>query len=95
MNIQQLHPEEKAVSAISLFKGKEGVVTALQIFQNEQLKAHVSKVPALLVCITGKAVFENGKGIRTILLPGDYNNIEPMVKHWVAAIEYSNLLIIK
>jgi len=59
------------------------------------LKEQVSKVPTLLICITGKAVFENERGMKEALMPGAYVNIEPMVKHWVTDGEYSNLLIIK
>jgi len=95
MNIQHLHISEKSVSAIPFFKGGEGTATALQIEENQELKEHITKVPALLICIEGKAIFENEKGIKETLLPGDYVNIEPMVKHKVNAVLKSNLILIK
>lgn len=95
MNIKELHTQEKSVSATSLFKSELGNATAIQILQGEKLKEHITKTPALLICIEGKAVFENEKGIKETLLSGDYVNIEPMVKHWVEAIIESQLILIK
>lgn len=40
-------------------------------------------------------IFENEKGLKEILLPGDYVNIEAMVKHWVKGIADSQLILIK
>jgi len=95
MNIQTLHSEGKAVSAKSLFKGGEGNLTTIQLLENSQLKEHITKVPALLVCVVGKVVFNNEQGIKETLLPGDYINIEPMVKHWLDATLDSQLLLFK
>ena len=95
MNIKELHTQEKSVSATSLFKSELGNATAIQILQGEKLKEHITKTPALLICIEGKAVFENEKGIKETLLSGDYVNIKPMVKHWVEAIIESQLILIK
>lgn len=95
MNIKELHTQEKPVSAISLFKSELGNATAIKILQGEKLKEHITKTPALLICIEGQVIFENEKGIKETLLPGDYVNIEPMVQHWVTAGKDSNLLIIK
>lgn len=95
MNISQQHESEKAVSAKLLFKTTEGNVSALQILENALLKEHVTKVPALLLCINGEVVFENENGLRQILLSGDFTNIEPMVKHWVRGVQDSQLLLIK
>jgi quercetin dioxygenase-like cupin family protein len=95
MNLKDLHTKLKPVSAIPHFKAAEGNVTAIQILNNQLLKEHTTKTPALLVCVTGEVVFENEKGIKEILLPGDYVNIEPMVKHSVKGIEDSQLLLIK
>lgn len=94
MNIKYSHSLEKPVSAIPLFKG-EGVATALQILQNQQLKEHTTKVPALLICVVGEVVFENEKGIKETLHSGDYINIEPFVKHWVIGNHDSQLLLLK
>ena len=95
MNIKDLHTQEKSVSAISLFKSELGNATAMQILKGGQLKEHVSKVPALLMCIEGEVIFENEHGIKESLTAGDYVNIEPMVKHWVEGIIQSQLILIK
>ena len=95
MNIKDLHTKLKPVSAIPHFKAEEGNVTAIQILNNQLLKEHTTKMPALLVCVTGEVVFENEKGIKEILLPGDYVNIEPMVKHLIKGLQDSQLLLIK
>ena len=64
MNIKDLHTKLKPVSAIPHFKAAEGNVTAIQILNNQLLKEHTTKMPALLVCVTGEVVFENEKGIK-------------------------------
>lgn len=69
MNLKNNHPLEKSVSAIPLFKG-EGIATTLQILQNQELKEHTTKVPALLICIIGEVIFENEKGIKETLKSG-------------------------
>lgn len=95
MNIKDLHTQEKPVSAISLFKSELGNATAIKILQGEKLIEHVTKIPALLICMEGEVVFENEKGIKETLMPGDYVNIEPMVKHWVEGTMESQLILIK
>ncbi len=95
MNIKDVHSQGKPVSAISLFKSELGNATAIQILQGEKLKEHITKTPALLICLEGEAIFENEKGRRETLLRGDYVTIEPMVKHWVEATIESQLLLIK
>lgn len=95
MNIKELHQQEKPVSAVEIFKGTEGKAKAIKIMEGEQLKEHITKVPALLICIDGKVIFENEKGLKETLLPGYYVNIESMVKHWINGISTSQLLLIK
>ena len=95
MNIKELHTEQKAVSAISFFKGENSMANAIQIQKNETLKEHITKIPALLICIEGDVVFENEKGEKYLLGKGDYVNIEPNVKHWVIANETSQLVLFK
>ncbi len=75
------HTQEKSVSATSFFKSELGNATDIQIFQGEKLKEHITKTPALLICIKGEAIFENENSIRETLKPGDYVNIEPI--KWV------------
>jgi quercetin dioxygenase-like cupin family protein len=95
MNIKAVHTQDKAVSAVSLFKSDQGNATAIQILQGEKLKEHSTKIPALLVCVDGEVVFENEKGAKEILKSGDYINIEPLVIHWVIGIKQSQLILIK
>ena len=95
MNIKGLHTQEKPVSATSLFKSELGNATAIQILQGGKLKEHITKTPALLICVKGEVIFENEKGIKEKLLSGDFINIEPMVKHWVDGIIESQLILIK
>ncbi len=95
MNLKNLHTENKPVQTKVLFELTESKVISLQIASGGQLKEHITKVPALLVCVTGNAVFQDEKGKSIELKPGDYVNIETNVKHWVDANEDSNLLVIK
>ena len=92
MNIKDLHTQEKPVSATSLYKSELGNATAIKILQGEKLKEHVTKIPALLICMEGEVVFENEKGIKETLMPGDYVNIEPMVKHWVEGTDRKSVV---
>ena len=78
MNIKELHKGQKAVSAVSLFKGENSMANAIQIKENETLKEHITKIPALLFCIEGETVFENEKGEKHTLKSGDYTHIEPI-----------------
>jgi quercetin dioxygenase-like cupin family protein len=95
MNIKELHTQDKPVSATFLFKSELRNVTGIQILQGETLKEHITKTPALLICIKGEVIFENENGISETLKPGDYVNIEPMVKHWVEGTIESQLILIK
>ena len=95
MNIKELHTQDKPVSATPIFKSELGNAAALQILQGETLKEHITKVPALLICISGEAIFENEKGAKKTLKAGDYVQIEPMVKHWVNAVVDSQLILVK
>lgn len=95
MDIRSLHAVEKDVSTNLLFSTQENKVVALQILKGKQLKEHITKVPALLVCVTGEAIYADEKGQSFNLKSGSYVTIEPNVKHWVDAVETSNLLLIK
>jgi len=95
MNIKELHTQEKPVSAISLFKSEMGNATAIKILKGDKLKEHITKTPALLICMEGEVTFENEKGLKERLMTGDYINIEPMVKHWVEGTIESQLILIK
>ena len=62
MNLNNLHTEDKAVQTNLLFQPSEAKVISLQIAKNEQLKEHITKVPALLVCVNGNATYNDEKG---------------------------------
>ena len=95
MNIAKLHASEKKVSAIKLENDGTTTITAIRILKNEVLAKHITKVPAVLICVSGKTNFETEKGeIRTLAI-GDYVNIEPNMVHWLTAVEESNLILIK
>jgi len=95
MILKNLHTENKPVQTQLLFEPSEAKVISLQIAKGETLKEHISKVPALLVCVSGNAVFTNEKGIVINLNSGVYVMIEENVKHEVKAIEESDFLLIK
>ena len=95
MNLTNLHSSDKPVQTQVLFEPTENKVIALQIAKNDQLKEHVTKVPALLVCINGDATFSNENGEKIHLKSGDFIKIPVDVKHWVDAHELSNFLLIK
>ena len=95
MILKNLHSENTAVQTQLLFEPNDKKVVSLQIAKGETLKEHVSKIPALLVCISGNAVFTDEKGTVINLNSGVYVMIEVNIKHEVKAIEESNFLLIK
>ena len=95
MILRNLHTENTAVQTQLLFEPNDKKVVSLQIAKGETLKEHVSKIPALLVCISGNAVFTDEKGTVINLNSGVYVMIEVNIKHEVKAIEESNFLLIK
>jgi quercetin dioxygenase-like cupin family protein len=95
MNTLTLHPNEKAVSTAVLFKGEEGTTISLRILAGEMLKAHTTKVQALLICLSGAVVYEDEKERKIPLRNGDYVDIEALVTHWVLADVDSQLLLLK
>jgi quercetin dioxygenase-like cupin family protein len=94
MNLINLFTDDKPLQTKRIFDSNEGV-TSIQLLADAQLKEHITKVPAFLVCVTGEVIFENEKGVKEKLLPGDYINITPEVKHWINAHRDSLLLLIK
>ena len=95
MILKNLHTENKPIQTQLLFEPKDAKVISLQIAKGETLKEHLSKIPALLVCISGNAVFTDENGIVVNLNSGNYVMIEENVKHAVKAIEESNFLLMK
>ena len=95
MNLKDLHKDTLGVQTNMMFPATDGKVISLQILKDSTLEEHITKVPALLVCVSGNAVYEDEKGTKAVLFSGDFVKIEPNVKHWVNSIEVSNLLLIK
>lgn len=95
MNITTLHKQEKEVSAKYLFKGELGTATSIQLQKNGKLKEHITKTPALLLCISGFTTYEDENKIKVNLDPGDYVMILPNMKHWLNAHELSQLVLLK
>ena len=95
MILKNLHTENKPVQTQLLFQPKDAKIISLQIAKGETLKEHVSKIPALLVCVSGNAVFSDEKGTVVNLNSGSYIMIEENVKHAVKEIDESNFLLMK
>ena len=95
MNLKDLHEEKIGVQTNMMFTATDGKIISLQILKNNQLKEHITNVPALLICVTGNAIYEDEKGNKLSLFSGDFIKIEPKVKHWINGIEDSNLLLVK
>lgn len=94
-NLSELHQSDKEVSAQSLFKGELGTTTAIQLQRNGTLKEHITKTPALLLCIDGSVTYEDETEQEFVLESGDYINITPNVKHWLYASVQSQLVLLK
>jgi quercetin dioxygenase-like cupin family protein len=94
MNLKDNHIENKPLQTKKIFTAVEGVIS-IQLIAGGKLKEHITLVPAMLIAVSGEVVFENEKGVKEILLPGDYISIEAKVKHWVTASKDSSLLLIK
>jgi len=95
MNISSFHSDDKPVQAKKIFDAEGKQVNSIQILAQNQLKEHTTPIPALLVCVIGEVIYEDEKGTKETLLPGDFVNIEPLVKHKLNALKDSNLLLIK
>lgn len=95
MILKNLHTENKPVQTKIVFEPIESKVISLQIAKGETLKEHISKIPALLVCVSGNAVFTYENGTIINLKSGVYVLIEENIKHAIKAIEESNFILLK
>ena len=95
MNLTTFHNSNKALSAKQLFSGTEGKVVAIHLKKNGKLKEHITKVPALLVCVIGEVIYEDETAIKTILKSGDFFEIKLNVKHWLVAAKDSEAILVK
>lgn len=94
MNLKDLFTEDKALQSKKVVEASEGAIS-IQLKTGAELKEHVTRIPAFLICVFGEVVFKNEKGASEKLIPGDFINIEPNVIHWLKATTDSNLLLIK
>ncbi len=96
MHIKDLHPADgKGVSARPLSRQLGTKAMAIRILKGGLLPEHITKVPAALVCVVGEVEYEDEKGRQIRLRPGDFHEIEPMVKHWVRGLQDSQLVLIR
>ena len=95
MNLKDVHKNEKEVSAKAISSFSNCKVTAIQILENGLLKEHITKTPALLLCVNGEVLFQDETKQEVLLKSGDFHKIEPMLKHWVKGISKSQLILIK
>ena len=94
MNLRKIHQEKKDIQTALLKTVEEGKVVSLQIKKGKVLKEHVSKTPAILICINGKALYEE-ESRKIKLKKGSYVNIEPNIIHKITAHKKSNFILIK
>jgi len=94
MNLKNIHTEAKDVQTKLLLKAEEGKVVSLQIAKGKQLKEHVSNVPAILICVSGEAIYR-AESVEVNLYNGDYVFIKKDVKHEIDAVTNSNFILVK
>lgn len=95
MNLTTFHNSEKPLSAKQLFDASEGKVVAIHLKKDGELKEHITKVPALLLCVKGEIIYEDEQKEKVVLRSGDYFMIETDVKHWLVANEDSEAILTK
>jgi len=90
MKLNNLHTTVKKVSATNLFKGE-----AIRLKKDGVLKEHITKTPALLLCVVGSTTYQDETNKVIELGPGDFVSIVPNVKHWLEAQVESHLVLLK
>jgi quercetin dioxygenase-like cupin family protein len=95
MNLSELHSPEKTLSVKQLSDSIQTEAKAIQLTEGSILKEHITKVPAVLVCVLGEVTYEDENRHRQSLKPGDFISIEPNVKHWLEAVTSSQVLLLK
>lgn len=94
MNLLDNHSADKSVSTKVIFNG-EGIVISLKILANQKLAEHFTKIPAMLICVSGDAVFEYLDGEKHNLKSGNYVNIDANRTHFVVANVDSLFILVK
>tara|TARA_R100000951_G_scaffold31025_1_gene26642 strand:+ start:1347 stop:1634 length:288 start_codon:yes stop_codon:yes gene_type:complete len=95
MNLTTFHNSKKSLSVKQLFSCTEGKVVAIHLKKEGELKEHITKVPALLLCVIGEVVYEDENQVKATLNSGDFFEIKPNVKHWLVANKVSEAVLIK
>ena len=95
MKLSELHNPTKGLSTIKLIKDSEGLAISIQLLKNQELSEHITKVPAILICISGNSEFQDESGFNIFLEAGDYHHIKPMLKHQLIAHKDSQLILLK
>lgn len=95
MNIKDAHDPSKEVSAVKISDQEQAAVVAIQLLPGAKLKEHMTKVPALLVCVSGAVTYGAADGAEHQLKTGDTVHIPANVVHWLIGSEPSQLLLIK
>ncbi|HIP48841.1 MAG TPA: hypothetical protein EYG92_07755 [Lutibacter sp.] len=95
MNIKDKHNISLPISEISLFESQVGITSSLFIMEGVYLENQIIKVPALLVCVDGRLVYQDENGKDEVLDSGDLINIKPMIKYSLRGLTNSQTLIMK
>jgi quercetin dioxygenase-like cupin family protein len=95
MNLAALHPNNKEVSTKPLLKDGVGTTISIQLERHGTLKEHITKTPAILICIDGYVTYEDENEVEIQLEQGDFVSIVPNVKHWLYASVKSQLILCK
>lgn len=95
MKLLDIHPRDRDLSVMLFFKGALGTTTALQLQPEGMLQEHISKTQAVLLCVSGEVEFHDENDTVLLLRAGEYIEIEPALKHWLKAIELTQLLLLK
>jgi quercetin dioxygenase-like cupin family protein len=71
MNLKTYHTEDKPLQTKVIFNTQEGNIISIQMKKDALLKEHITKVPAMLICIDGEVIFENENKVKETLHQGD------------------------
>ena len=95
MNLADLHHSDKEISTFKLNKKEIQSVIAIQVEKGRTLTKHITKTPAILLCVAGNVIYETESKQKEILRNGDYVFIQENVMHWLYGNENSQLILMK
>ena len=85
MNITDSIDTTKAIAVAQLSLEGNPLVNSICMQEGAHLKKHITKVPALLLCVKGEIEYESIDGTKALLCSGDYVHIPAEVEHWLNA----------